>query len=292
VWLLPCRLLRRKNIGEALLLARWLRPGAWVITTGGPSSKDEHPYERKLRAAAEAEGWRLKLGALASAGGEAPSVRELLEASEVVLMTSIQEGFGLPYLEAAGAARPLAGRGLSNIMPDLRWLGFRFPQLYKSLLIPPDLFDARAEQARQRALFRAWKERLPGPCRAWARAPEFLRRPADSAPVDFARLTLTAQLEVLRKPVEESWAACASLNPFLRLWRSKAEAGRLEITPWPEAARDRISGVAYGRQLFEFARKPTRETDQRRPAWRIQAEFMRARLSPDRLYPLLWSIES
>ena len=64
VWLLPCRLLRRKNIAEALLLTRWLRPEAWLVTTGGVSSAEEQAYADALAAAAQMHGWRLRLGIL------------------------------------------------------------------------------------------------------------------------------------------------------------------------------------------------------------------------------------
>jgi hypothetical protein len=64
-WIVPCRLLRRKNLAEALLLTRWLRPEAWLLTTGGPSSADEHAYAARLAAAAKRHGWRLSLGVLA-----------------------------------------------------------------------------------------------------------------------------------------------------------------------------------------------------------------------------------
>ena len=49
VWLLPCRLLRRKNIAEALLLTRWLRPEAWLVTTGGVSSAEEQALRGRPR---------------------------------------------------------------------------------------------------------------------------------------------------------------------------------------------------------------------------------------------------
>jgi len=34
VWLYPARFLRRKNFAEAVLLARWLNPDGWLVTTG------------------------------------------------------------------------------------------------------------------------------------------------------------------------------------------------------------------------------------------------------------------
>ncbi|MBI4324159.1 MAG: glycosyltransferase, partial [Chloroflexi bacterium] len=134
VWLMPCRLLRRKNVAEALLLTRWLRPGAWLVTTGGVSSADEMAYADKLAAAARRHDWPLQLGMLQRNEASQPTVAELLAASEAVLLTSLQEGFGLPYLEAAAARRPLIARLLANVAPDLAQFGFRFPQSYQEIL--------------------------------------------------------------------------------------------------------------------------------------------------------------
>ena len=114
MWLLPCRLLRRKNIAEALLLTRWLRPEAWLVTTGGVSSAEEQAYADGLAAAAQTHGWRLRLGILHGDESQKPSVPELLAASEAVLLTSLQEGFGLPYLEAAAASASARGASVAQ----------------------------------------------------------------------------------------------------------------------------------------------------------------------------------
>ena len=161
VWLLPCRLLRRKNIAEALLLTRWLRPEAWLVTTGGVSSAEEQAYADALAAAAQTHGWRLRLGILQGDESQKPSVPELLAASEAVLLTSLQEGFGLPYLEAAAARRPLVARELPNIAPDLAKFGFKFPQCYREVRVDPSLFDWRGERERQARLFAEWKSLMP-----------------------------------------------------------------------------------------------------------------------------------
>src|SRR5690606_14151715 len=136
--LMAARLVRRKNVAEALLLARWLRPDAWLMTTDGARSGDEQPYQRRLEEAARRHGWRLRIGVLAGREGPgAPRVPELMAASEALLLTSVQEGFGLTYLEAAAAGRPLLARRLPNVFPDLRRLGFRFPQAYDEVLVDP-----------------------------------------------------------------------------------------------------------------------------------------------------------
>jgi glycosyltransferase involved in cell wall biosynthesis len=289
VWILPCRLLRRKNIAEALLLMRWLRPEAWLVTTGGASSAQEQFYCDQLGAAAHRHHWPLRLGILQGDETGKPAVAELLAASEAVLLTSIQEGFGLPYLEAAAARRPLVARSLPNVAPDLRKFGFRFPQGYDDILIDQRLFDWPDERERQRKLFRAWRQRLPRSVQSLVGRPALLRADGEPHPVPFSRLTLTAQLEVLAQPVAHSWALCAPLNLFLPLWRTRAAAGRLCRSPWPRTADDWLSGRAYARRFAEIvARGPQRPLP---PAagLAVQKEFLREVLSAKHLFPLLWS---
>jgi hypothetical protein len=288
VWLVPCRLLRRKNLAEALLLTRWLRPQAWLVTTGGVSSADEAAYARQLEAAAETAGWRLRCGLLAGNERGKPTVPELLAASEAVLLTSIAEGFGLPYLEAAAAHRPLLARALPNIAPDLARFGFRFPQAYDEVLIDPALFDWAGEQRRQRALFRTWRQRLPRACRGWAGQPAGLAALNSARPVPFSRLTLTAQLEVLRQPLATSWQRCAPLNPCLHAWRDRAARGTLQVTRWPQTAAAWLDGAAYAQRFTALlAARPTQPLPSA-AGHAAQSEFIREKLRASNLYPLLW----
>jgi hypothetical protein len=255
-WILPCRLLRRKNIAEALLLTRWLRPEAWLVTTGGPSSADEKPYFDELSLAARRYRWPLRLGVLQGDESAKPSVAELLGASEAVLLTSIQEGFGLPYLEAAAAGRPLIARSLPNVAPDLKEFGFQFPQSYEEIQIDPALFDWSAEQQRQARMYRAWRRRLPRAIRKFAGLPAVISSKGKPRPVPFSRLTLVAQLEVLAQSPADSWSACAPLNPFLGGWRKRAAMGKLKLTPWPRGADGWLSGLAYARGFARIALLP------------------------------------
>jgi glycosyltransferase involved in cell wall biosynthesis len=289
VWLLPCRLLRRKNIAEALLLTRWLRPEAWLVTTGGVSSAQEQAYADRLAAAARQQGWQLRLGILHGNKQGNPDVNDLLAASEVVLLTSIQEGFGLATLEAAEARRPLIARSLPNVAPDLRRFGFRFPQYYAELLIDPRLFDWPTELRRQQRLFNAWKNRLPEVCRPWTGEPDLLAARTTARPVSFSRLTLSAQLEVLAQPLDRSWDLCARLNPFLRTWKRRAAAGRLQITPWPRSAGRWLNGCSYARRFEQIVRAPPQVAPPSDSSIAAQEEFIRARLGSEHLFPLLWS---
>jgi glycosyltransferase involved in cell wall biosynthesis len=287
VWLVPCRTLRRKNLAEALLLTRWLRPAAWLLVTGAASSADELPYRRALARAAHRHHWRMRLGILAGSGTRQPTIAELLATAETVLFTSIQEGFGLPYLEAAAARRPLVARRLPDILPDLTLFGFRFPQSYDDLLIPPGLFDWPAERKRQALAFRRWRAALPAAVRKLAGTPQLLAASAP-CPVAFSRLTLTAQIEVLAAPPDESWAACRPLNRQLAAWRQLAATGALRATRWPRTAGQWLSGPAYARRWHTAATAAAATPPSPVAAPALQADLIRHHLDPTNLYPLLW----
>lgn len=287
VWLLPCRTLRRKNIAEALLLTRWLRPEAWLVVTGGASSADEQPHFDALAAAAHHHHWHLRLGVLAGDETRKPSVPELLAASEAVLLTSIQEGFGLPYLEAAAARKPLIARRLPNIAPDLQRFGFRFPQAYDEILVAPDLFDWPAERRRQQARFTALRSTMPARLRARLSPPPLLAAEPQRA-IPFSRLTLAAQLEILARPAAESWAACAPLNPFLQTWRQRAGAQRLRVTRWPRSAHRWLGGDAYARRLLAGLRVLATASATPFSPTQLQSDFINNKLAAHNQYPLLW----
>jgi glycosyltransferase involved in cell wall biosynthesis len=289
IWLMPCRLLRRKNIAEALLLARWLRPEAWLVTTGAVTSPDEQPYAKGLRAAARAHGWPLRLSMLHEYQGHGPAMTDLLAASEVVMLTSLQEGFGLPYIEAAVAERPLIARRLPNIAPDLHAWGLRFPHAYDEVLVDASLFEWKAEAARQRALHRAWREQLPAGLRRVAGQPPLLADGAAAHPVPFSRLTLSAQLEVLANPPAVSFARCLPLNPWLLGWRNAAAEGTLRLASFPEKAVRKLSGEAFSRGFAKILRTCPEPMAAARASVEAQSEFIQAKLRTENLYPLTWS---
>ncbi len=106
MWLLPCRLLRRKNVAEALLVMRALAPDAVLATTGAVSSRDEEPYATALREEARRQGWPLRLSVLAGASGRAPEVRDLMGAASVVPSCRSGRWWIFAPLSVAAVARP------------------------------------------------------------------------------------------------------------------------------------------------------------------------------------------
>jgi glycosyltransferase involved in cell wall biosynthesis len=226
LWIYPTRFLRRKNLLEAVLLTRWLRPEAILATTSGQFSLDETGYANDIKEAATRHGWRVHFGLLDKPG--APRVADLLQIAETVIHTSVQEGFGMAFVEAAAEGTPLVARAIPSVMPDLAALGFDFPQLYQEILIPPGLFDAQAEAERQTLLGASARAALPPALQEIFPALQF---DADG-PVAFSRLSRRAQLEVLSHPSPTSWEMCKTWNPRIQNFLKTP----LKPTPWPTAS--------------------------------------------------------
>ena len=290
VWVFPTRFLRRKNLAEAVLLTRWLRPEGWFVTTAGVSSREERDYARRLEAVSHREKWRVRFRLLAEANGPAPSIGDLAAASEAMMLTSAQEGFGLPYLEAAAFGKPLIARHLPNVIPDLLELGFSFPHLYEDILIAPSLLDLKSERARQQKLWRDWKLAMPSICRRLAGRPTLLDLP-NGEPIPFSRLTLSGQLQVLAIAPEESWTACREGNPFLQQWRTLAKAGRLEAMRWPKRAEAVIGGGAYAAKFWRAVAGISSRPLGARAVERAQRDSIAQRLGTNFLYPILFGEE-
>jgi glycosyltransferase involved in cell wall biosynthesis len=275
LWIYPTRFLRRKNLLEAILLTRWLRPDAILATTSGQYSQDEANYAHDLKQAAAKHGWRVHFGLLDKPS--APRVTDLLQIAEAVVHTSVQEGFGMTFVETAASGTPLVARAIPAVMPDLAAMGFEFPQLYNDIQIAPGLFDVEAEMHRQSQLAHSAREHLPVPFQKI-----FPALPADARdPFSFSSLTRRAQVEVLSHPPAESWRACEAFNPYL----AKIRNTRLAPTPWPTQAPH--TPTRYAEEFLRIASSiPDAPPDLPLAAETAQMEITSQALGPDSIYPI------
>jgi glycosyltransferase involved in cell wall biosynthesis len=277
-WLVPCRLLRRKNLAESVLLSRWLAPGTAVVTTGGPSSADEQAYADRLTAVAQRDGWPFHPAVLDSVA-RAPSVEALMAASAAVVSTSLREGFGLTVYEAAALRRPVLARATG----DLAVSAPEGAVVYDDVQVPRDLFDWRSEAARRAALWKEWRNKLPSEAAALAGPPG--RPGEDRADVwTFSRLTLPAQTEVLGRSAEDLAAALDGLNPLLAAWR------RMELRQarWTETGAGPSDLERFaGEFLAAIDRAEHAPPPEATASSRVLAGFLRERLAGANFYPLL-----
>jgi len=137
--LYPVRALRRKNLGEAILLSMFFNNGQRLAVTQPPNSptdtasyRDWIDWVRKNHLYVDFE------------VGKDTDFALLVESSESIVTTSISEGFGLAFLEPWTAGKLLWGRRIADICGDFEENGIRLDFLYDRLDVPLAWLDADA----------------------------------------------------------------------------------------------------------------------------------------------------
>jgi hypothetical protein len=222
LWVPPARLLRRKNILEALWLRRIYSPRAWIVTTGAASGGADAEYARKVRALAAEPGRNFRVAVLEDPEPAAPSIGAMQHAADALVLCSLQEGFGLAYLEAAAIGRPLLCRRLPNIFPDLQNLGFSFPGAYEAAWVPRSAVDLHAESVRRDQARAAWLNGIPGVFRDLVtQRKAAVQSTTEQRFLDFARLTLEGQIEAIDSDAAPPTAAISLSDALLpAVWPS------------------------------------------------------------------------
>ena len=149
--LYPVRAIRRKNVFEAGFLARLLGTDLGhtpnLIVTLPGTSPLEKPYSDMVEAAFEAG----VLPGLAGVGADLDKAglgfSDLMSAADLVVSTSVQEGFGYAFFEAPGRGVPIAARYL-DVLDGLGHLFTPYPHaFYRELRVPfesPSIDSIRA----------------------------------------------------------------------------------------------------------------------------------------------------
>ncbi|HSO19485.1 MAG TPA: hypothetical protein VLT88_08515, partial [Desulfosarcina sp.] len=209
--LYPVRAIRRKNLGEAILLSLFLGPDRRVLVTQPPNSPADKASYRDWTA------WvrRKRLPVDFEAGLEKDFL-SLLKGADSVISTSVAEGFGLAFLEPWIAGRPMWGRRLDAICRDFEARGMRLDFLYDRLDVPTGWIDAerfarRWHQAVRRAA-EGYRHVLSD-----TNAEKAYRRMTHGGRIDFGMLEEGFQRQVLTRLTGDRFArrALIRLNPWL-----------------------------------------------------------------------------
>lgn len=131
--LYPVRAIRRKNIGEAILISLFLKNREKLMVTLPPNS------EQDIRSH---NGWKRfvldnKLDVEFDASSRYNFI-ELVANAKFILTTSITEGFGFSFSEPWTAWKNLWGRKIPDICADFERNGVIFPDFYSHLHVPLD----------------------------------------------------------------------------------------------------------------------------------------------------------
>jgi hypothetical protein len=134
--LYPIRAIRRKNIGEAVLLSLFFKNNTPLVITLPPNS----PADIKSY-----EDWKIfvienNLNVVFEAG-LTHKFSDLVFSADFLITTSISEGFGFSFLEPWTANKMLWGRKLPDICHDFEKNSIRLNHLYTRLDVPLDWID-------------------------------------------------------------------------------------------------------------------------------------------------------
>ncbi|WP_372678161.1 hypothetical protein [Desulfosarcina sp.] len=136
--LYPVRAIRRKNLGEAILLSMFLDNEQHIAVTQPPNSPMDTASYRDWVDWVRQHHLRVDFEA-----GTRVAFPVLIGNSASMVTTSISEGFGLAFLEPWTAGKLLWGRRLGKICADFEENGIRLDYLYDQFNVPLAWIDAR-----------------------------------------------------------------------------------------------------------------------------------------------------
>lgn len=125
----PVRAIRRKNIGELILLSILFKDAQWSITQAPKNPQEIPEYEKWENFCSE-----YNLPVIFEAG-EKVNFEDLLIASDFCITTSLREGFGMAYLEPWIYETPVIGRNLKHLTKDFIEKKVEFRGLYDTIMI-------------------------------------------------------------------------------------------------------------------------------------------------------------
>ncbi len=207
----PVRAIRRKNIGEALLISAFLPPETKLAITQPPNSPADMVFYRQWLDFASA--WRLPV---IFEAGKKYDFGALLAGCSLVLTTSITEGFGFVYLEPWTISKTVWGRRLDEICSDFSSRGIDLDHMYAGLQVPAELFDTAGFRRRRQDAFISALDSFGLGRTPFDRHDDFQTWPEDGT-IDFGLLDEKAQQEVIVsvKSMPDYRRRLLEANPFL-----------------------------------------------------------------------------
>lgn len=209
--LYPIRAIRRKNIGEALLLSLFMEPGQAVVITLPPNSPADIKSYRGWKNFGRDHDLNVRFDQ-----GLSHEFASLVMSAGLLISTSITEGFGFSFLEPWLFGKLLWGRKLDDICRDFESNGIRLEHLYSGLYVPVDWIDLR--QFRNR-----WHECARQACTRFnlsiddARLRHAFDDITAGAGIDFGLLDESSQKRVILYVIArgKDSARLIQINPFL-----------------------------------------------------------------------------
>ncbi|MCF8302491.1 MAG: glycosyltransferase [Bacteroidales bacterium] len=152
----PVRIIKRKNVGEFILLAMlFVNQAHWLVSQPPKNPVEIEPYEAWKQFCSD-----LNIPVQFEVGSKV-NFEQLINASDFCITTSAREGFGMSYMEPWLMHTPVIGRNLPYVTDDIKQNGVKFPYLYNQIKIDweGEVIDFKnMPEDRQREVIRKAKE--------------------------------------------------------------------------------------------------------------------------------------
>lgn len=262
VYLYPTTGIRRKNLGEFLLLAAVSPPGSRFAVSQSPRNPVERAgYDDWVRFARE-----MGLPVAFEFGADKASFADVVAASRACLTTSIAEGFGLAFLEPWTMNRCVCGRDLPEITADFRAAQVRLERVYDrfEVVLPPGELEAARE--RFASAFLASRDSYRRPCPPHEARDHAIRCISDEG-TDFGVLDEDLQRSFIRSVLGDA-DAVESMRPVAE---QVLETDDASIAHNAGVIRETYGVAAYGDRLVRLYRDTAsgREADGRVEAAKV-----------------------
>ncbi|KAF0092932.1 MAG: hypothetical protein E1N59_3330 [Puniceicoccaceae bacterium 5H] len=133
VFIYPTRAIRRKNVGEFLLLSLLASPGSLFALTLSPDNPEWQPIYERWVSFAQSQHLPVEF---AVGEREDFTFAGLIHRADALVTTSVAEGFGLAFLEPYLFGKGVVGRDLPAITQDFKDHDIAFPGLYERIDVP------------------------------------------------------------------------------------------------------------------------------------------------------------
>ncbi len=209
--LYPIRGIRRKNIGEAILLSLFFRNAERLVITLPPNSPADLKSYRDWKSFVGTHHLKVEFDA-----GLQSDFSKLVRAARFLITTSVTEGFGFSFLEPWISGKLLWGRNLRNVTRDFEQQGIRLDHLYHHLEIPLDWIDRVSFFDRWQSCIRQMSEIFDYPIQNRDIASSFEKTTANGC-IDFGMLDEDFQKQVIVRLLADpdNLETVRCINPFL-----------------------------------------------------------------------------
>ena len=211
--LYPVRAIRRKNIGEAILLSLFFKNNETLCISLPPQSAHDVQSYMGWKAFAKANHLAVEFET-----GLKNDFEMLMLSAKFLITTSISEGFGFSFVEPWMAGKMLWGRKLKHVCMDFEKNGIQFDHLYTKLHVP-------VEWIGKQELFIRWQSAVLKNCERYTFKIDnkdimsaFEKITADDL-IDFGLLDESFQKQVLTMVLssKENKERLIALNPAISI---------------------------------------------------------------------------